>query len=156
MATKNEAGLYEVSIDDQTYEFQKWGAEESLKTLIKITKIIGKPFGLFAGAMFSGKDKEGAKEKLENMGADTIGMIMESLTQNLDEDVTFNLVKKVSSEGVLCNGAKISFNKHYEDKLDHLFKVVAAGLEVQYGNFFAAALDQVGVKKVATIRDRQI
>ncbi len=151
--TKNEGGLFEVQIDDATYEFEKWGAEEALSTLLKIAKIAGKPIGLAVGAIMGGEEEKGTKGLLEKkISPDLLGLVFDSLTDKLDEGVVVSLIKKIGSEKVLCNGAKINFNKHYEDRLDHLLKVVAAGLEVQYGNFFGALLGLVGKKPAAGVK----
>lgn len=147
-AEKNETGLYEAEIDGQKYEFEKWGAEEALSNLLKLSKILGKPLGIAFGAV--GKPEEGMPgQKLldKELDPNIIAMAIEALTNNLDEASAISLIKKLSSQNVFCNGAKIIFNVHYQDKLDHLFKVVYAALEVQYGNFFSAVLGLVGTKQ---------
>lgn len=149
MAEKNESGLYEVEIDDKKYEFEKWGAEESLSNLIKLSKIIGKPLGLAIGA-FKQEEKEETSlfdTDMKDINIDMLGLALQALTENLDESACIALIKKLSSQHVLCDGAKINFNTHYADRLDHLFRVVGAALEVQYGNFFAAVLGLARTRK---------
>jgi len=153
-AVKNESGLYEVQIGEEMYEFEKWGAEESLTTLLKIAKIVGKPLGVvIAGIMGDEAPKEETlfeKKGLidKNLKPEVIAMILEAITGNIDEAVCVSLIKKFSSEKVLCNGAKIVFSKHYEDRLEVAFQVVNAGLGVQYGNFLNALLAVLPVKGV--------
>jgi hypothetical protein len=125
------AGLIERVIDEHTYEFQKWGAEESVQTLLQIGGLAGKPLMQAVSAVGS---QEG-KQKLE---LDVLGAAIGSLIENAHNPMTMALIKKLSSEKVLCDGKKINFDHHYQDRLDHLFRVVSAAVEVQYGNFFAA------------------
>ena len=134
---KNETGLIEVDIDGEKYEFEKWGAEASLTTLLKIAKIAGKPLGLFLGSAVSkgGLDTEIRPDMLANA--------CEALVQGMDETICLGLIKKLSSEKVLCDGKKINFDMHYQDKLGHLFDVVKASLEVQYGDFFGGFLGKI-------------
>lgn len=138
---KNDSGLIEVNIDDEKYEFEKWGAELSLATLMKISKIIGKPFGMLLGQIMSGGIDV-------NLSPDLLGDACEALVSNMDEAVAIALIKRLSAEKILCNGKKINFDIHYQDKLPHLFNVVKAALEVQYGNFLGELLGLIKVKDV--------
>lgn len=153
---KNEAGLYEIDIDDKKYEFQKWGAEEALDALLEIAAITGKPLGMGAAAMF-GKDENGGAGLDKQIDTNIIGTIMEALSTQIGANklIIKALVKKLSSEKVLCDGGPVNFNTHYQDKLAHLFKVVQAGLEVQFGNFFGALLGATGVKLPKGITNRE-
>lgn len=139
---KNESGLYEVIIDERKYEFEKWGAEDSTDTILDIAAIAGKPIGLGIATIFKKDDVEGKKGLDKAFDPDVVGMILESLSERVgtNKSIIKALIKKLSSDKVLCDGAKIQFNTHYQDCLDHLFRVVRAALEVQYGNFFAAFL----------------
>lgn len=139
MVTKNETGLYEVEVDGAKYEFEKWGADEALDVLLQFVPLVGKPLGT-AVAAFMGEEKGIDAEIDPNM----IGLIVDALTSNFDKKTIKSLFVKLSSEKVLCDGKKFSFNTHYQDRLDHMFKVVQAALEVQYGNFFAALLGMFG------------
>jgi hypothetical protein len=132
---KNEHGLYEADIDGEKYEFEKWGAEDALDVLIDISQMVGKPLGMAIATMLG---KEGLEKDVDpNM----VGSVFESLFQNCNKANTKPLIKKLCSEKVMCGGKKISFDKHYEDRLMHCFKVVKANLEVQYGNFFGELLE---------------
>lgn len=132
---KNDHGLYEVSIDSENYEFEKWGADDSLDVLIDLSQMVGKPLGMALASLLG---KEGLNKEVDpNM----IGTIFESLFQNCSKDKTKPLIKRLSSEKVMCTGKKILFDQHYQDRLMHCFKVVKANLEVQYGNFFDELLE---------------
>ena len=136
---KNDSGLFEETIDEETYEFEKWGAEMSLSTLIKISKIAGKPLGLFLGSFMGGDGPILDKQ----ISPDLLANACEALVENMDEKISMELIKKFSSEKILCNGKKINFDNHYQDRLGHLFKVVKAALGVQYGDFFGELLGLV-------------
>ena len=136
--TKTESGLFSVEIDGQTYEFQKWGAEESLDVLLDLAKILGKPLGS-AMAAFAGGESLPIIDR--DFKPEIVALIFEGLTSSLDKVLVKAIVKKVASDKVFCEGKPVKFDAHYQDRLPHLFKVVQAGLEVQYGNFYAAVLD---------------
>jgi hypothetical protein len=142
---KNEKGLYEVRIDDCVYEFEKWGAEDSLETLLRIAKIAAKPIGLaIAGFIGPVAGEEGVKASEvfdREIRPDMIAAAFSALTDSFNEKEAMAIIKKFAIQGILVDGKKpVSFNLHYKDRLDHCFKVVAAGLEVQYGNFSSALI----------------
>jgi hypothetical protein len=135
------SGLIEKEVDGLKYEFEKWGAEESFETLLKLTKLAGKPLGMALASFVGDKGMD------QDVSPDLLAMAFEGLTGNMDEKVCMSLMKKLTSEKVFCNGAKVSnFSVHYQDRLMHLLKVAKAALEVQYGNFFEELL---GLKSTA-------
>jgi len=158
VAKKNETGLYEAEIDGHLYEFQKWGAEDSLRVLHRIARMCAEPLGMIAGKALSEDKKETIKSLLDlQFDEDIIARAAKSLMTSFDEDTSISVIKKLSSENVHCDGRKISFDIHFQDQLDVLYEVVKAGLEVQYGNFFAALrvrLAAVLPEKKKTISNR--
>ena len=130
------AGLIEKNIDGSNYEFEKWGAEKSLDVLIEISKVVGKSFGMIFGA--------GMKSFDDEMGPDLLGEVFGALTDRMDKNTIKTIIKQLCSDGVFCEGAKINFNLHYQDRLDHMINVVRTGLDVQYGNFFNALTGFMG------------
>lgn len=136
MAKKSiESGMWDEEIDGRVYSFSKWGSETQVDVLIDLSKIVGKPFGLLAEAAQHSKGKN-----LLDQDLDVLASVFDALTTSMDKKICTPLIKKLASEGVLCDGVKInSFNEHYKEDLMHLFHVVKAALEVQYGNFFNAA-----------------
>lgn len=148
--TKNDAGLFEVKIEDQVYEFEKWGADESTDVLLDLVAIAGKPLSASVVALFK-QDESGKVALDKEADKETFAIIIESLSSGIGANKALikSLMKKLASERVLCSGQKILFNTHYQDRLDLLFKVIRAALEVQYGNFFAALLGSgvLGLKK---------
>jgi len=148
MIEKNEKGLFVAEVDGSTYEFQKWGAEEATRTMLKIAKIVAEPFGIAVGTAVSGS--KGDLDKLLDMNfkPEMVSEVINSLMTNMDENTVMDLIKKLcSGDMVICDGQKVKYNSHYQDRLDHQFKVVAAGLEVQYGNFLGALLGLLGSMK---------
>lgn len=131
--------LIQKCIDDKEYEFERLGAKASLKLFIRISKIIGGPLSMIF-------ENSGGKGKLTSlMSSDlkelNISKAIKALMENVDADDALEIIEQLTAgEKVLCDGKKINFNTHYEGELPHLFKVVTAAFEVQYGNFFDAFL----------------
>lgn len=139
---KNAQGLYEVVVDELTYEFEKWGAEESYDVLLDLVKLCGEPLGLLVGTFF------GKGEIDEDINPDVFGVVFRGLTAGIgDKALVKTITKKLVANSVLCNGQKVTFNTHYKDRLDHMFRVLWAALEVQYGNFTSAVLALVRARK---------
>ena len=156
-------------VDGKLYEFEQFKTTEALKVLARLTKIFGEPLTLALGAFFKDKpesfigklDENGLPIKVEEVQAekksfldqdlgdksDILAKAVRTLIDRLDEDEVVELVKKLASEKVKCDGAPIIFDDHYVGSPMHLFKVVAAGLEVQYGNFLNAITDQIATPK---------
>lgn len=136
-ATKNEAGLWEVNIDDKKYEFEKWGGEEAVDATLDLFGILGVPAGQAVSSFFSsdGPMKAGLDSE---MNPEIIGKIIEKLSDRVGSNkaICKELIKKLSSHKVSCDGKKIGFDQHYRDSLGHLMKVVRAGIEVQFSSFF--------------------
>lgn len=147
MIRKTEHGMYESVVDGKTYEFEKWGAEESLDVLLDIAPIVGGTIGQALGAVLS---KEGMDSEIS---PEMLGQVLDGLMKNMRKDVVKPVIKKLCSERILCEGKKVNFNLHYQDDLLHMFKVAQAALEVQYGNFFSAVQGVAGLRaaRVATI-----
>jgi len=118
-------------IEGHTYEFSQFGARESLKVLGKLTKIIGEPLTLGLSGVKGGGNFLGREIDLTILGR-AVGI----LGQHFDDEAISLIESLTSGDRVLCDGKKVDFLSHYEGKLDLMFKVLYAALEVQYGNFF--------------------
>lgn len=125
--------LVKKDIEGKLYEFEQFGAKKSLATLIRLMKLVGKPLALMFGSIKSG-------EKLLDMDmkSEMISAALAALTENMDSSEVISLMEELCATKCLCDGKKINFDSHFEGKLPHLFKVLWAALEVQYGNFFDA------------------
>lgn len=151
-AKKNDVGLWEIEIDGKKYEFEKWGADDSLDILLDIAKIVGKPLGAAFGA-FVGEDGKVSLDR--NLDPNLVSLIFEALTERFDKGTVKPIIKKLCSDKVHCDGKQIrSFNEHYADDLLHMFRVTQAALEVQYGNFFGALFGIVGSRKTKPVTNQ--
>jgi len=149
----------EKQIDDHVYSFAHLPAQEALRVLTKLTKIVGEPLAIAVGALMKddkterklGEDglplpaepKKGLLER--DVDPEVFGKAARSLIEKLDEEEVIAIVVKLTTQQVLCDGIEIkNFNTHFTGQLGHLFKVLAAALEVQYGNFFGAMIGLTG------------
>lgn len=146
--TRTAEGLQQKDIGGHSYEFSKWGAEEATDTLLDIATIVGKPLAAAAGRL----DVDAAMERRLELPTDAISTIIEQLTGQvgLHKKLCMGLIKKLATRGVLCDGRAINFDSHYQDALPHLLDVVAAALEVQFGNFFGGALGAFRLRRTPT------
>lgn len=152
--------LVEKTVDGHVYAFEQFTTTLSLTVFSKLTKIFGESLSIALGTFF-GKDRgaagklgpdgvpvavaEEAKAKAAETQADALTRAVRTLLERLDETEVVDLVKKLTTQGVLCDGVKIvSFDEHFRGEFLHLFSVVAAALDVQYGNFIRDALAKVG------------
>lgn len=119
--------LVEKYVGDQKYQIAEFGTTESLKMLTRLSKILGPSFSM---AM------SGAKLKDKQAQTELFGKAVGELTQRLDEEEVVALAKKLVECCLKGEGAKINFEMEFKGKLGHLFKLLKAVLEVQYGNFF--------------------
>lgn len=146
MIEKNAAGLYETVIDDKTYEFTMWGAEESMDTLIDIAALVGKPLSHVGAKAFTGEHS--------GLAGDISAAALEAVLSGLVDQITthremvMRVIKRLAAHKVFCDGKQVAFDTHYRNAFGHLVRVCRTALEVQYGNFFDAATD-LGVLRPA-------
>lgn len=132
---KGAGGAWECDVDEHVYTMTKWGALQSLDVLAEVSDLVGGPLaGVFANL------KQGIKTEIT---ADLAQTVLGGLTAKLrsNKEAVIGVLKALTSgDNVLCDGRQVkNFDRHFEGRLDHLFKVAYAGLEVQYGSFFDAA-----------------
>jgi hypothetical protein len=145
--TKTEQGTYEATIDGHAYEFAKWGAEAATDTLFDLALVLGKPLAQLGAAMKAG-EKGGEKFALS---VDVAGSIVEQLIAQMgtNKKLCMDIIRKMTAgDTVMCDGKRITFNTHYQDRLPHMFDVLRAALEVQFGNFFVDVLKGAGLDLV--------
>lgn len=127
---KTEQGTYSFTVKDsfdneRTFEVQKYGAEEATDTLLDLTAICG-----------------------DALGTANVTNMVSSLFRGLKTDraLAKRLIKKLSSDRMLCDGVTIRYDKLYEDDLLLSFKAIYGNIEVQFGHFLdkAAALLATG------------
>jgi hypothetical protein len=114
------------------FEFKKWGAEEATDTYLDLLAVGGSSLGSLANLYVSGK------AETTDLGSSAIETMMRQLSDGLtkNRDLTKRLIRKLSAEGVLCNGGPIKYDTFYADDLSLSWKVIMANLQVQYGTFF--------------------
>ena len=126
-------------IGGNEYEFSQYGAKHALRTLLRLGKVMGRPFALGVAAVGE-KPTNSTSFFDRGIKGEVLAQALEALTNGTTDEI-MDLCTELSSRDVLCNGRQIDFNSHYEGNLGLMFKVVAAALEVQYGNFFSGLKD---------------
>ena len=124
----------ERDIDGENYEFHQLGAIKAHSLLLKVGKIIGPTFGEMADS------SENGIEGLLDADVD-LGSIIEGLFSRADDkvvlDVITTLLSQVIHHGVGGLKNETIIDEHFAGRLPHMYKVVLASAEVQYGDFFA-------------------
>lgn len=136
-------------IDKYEFEFYPMPPRVALKLLTRLTKILGKPLGLAADT-FMKLGNNGEKGILEtalnaNIPSDAFAKVMEALAENLEEDQVVDtietLLESVHGQFEKDRGTRrLQFDIDFAGQTPLLLKVVAAALEVNYGDFFAGGL----------------
>ena len=142
--TKLDSGMFGVDVDGRQYEFEKWGADDSLDTLLDIGSVVGGPLGQAMAVAF-GKNGDGLKTEITG---DVASQVFSGFAANMREskDIVRSVLKKLAGRNVICEGKKVVYDDHYAQNLGLLFQVARACFEVQYGSFFGDALASIGIK----------
>ena len=116
----------EKEIDGHSITITMLQPDKALKILTRLVKVVGEPLAVFAEA--------GGLEAA--VTGDLIKKAVQSLGEKLDEDDVVKTVMELM-DCVIIGGkqGKAVFNVHFAGNLGHLFKVLAAVLEVQFGDF---------------------
>jgi hypothetical protein len=130
-------------VDGHTYEIQQFATTRSLRCLRKLVAIFGESMAWGGNAIEALKADEDAK------ASELMVKAVKALIDRMDEDVVLGVIIELTGEAITCDHQRVVFDSHYAGRLDHLFKVLYAALEVQYGNFLNVATSAVGLKKVA-------
>lgn len=138
--------LIKRSIDGIEYGFQQLGAKQSLKVLLRLKRVVQGSVSMLLSSFEPSETSISLFDR--NINTDFIGKAIEALADKIDDDEVIDLIETLTAkDNVLWDGKKIIFNTHYEGRLEHLFKVLGAALEVQYGNFFDAFSALQSVRK---------
>jgi len=134
-------------IDGEDYTFCLLPPRQSVRLLTKIMKIIGPALGtIVEGNDLSNLDSvqdidfdlsKAVSALFDHVNEDDVDMIIDALISQVIHKGTGDLSK--------------SFDYHFQGRLPHLFKVIGAALEVQYGDFFAGKLGDLKGKLRAAI-----
>lgn len=130
----------EKSIDGKDYTFGQFGAEQSIKVLVRLVKLGGPAV---AQMLSSGKDGVSLLE--QNTKDMDIGSALMEFCGRLEEDLVVNTIKEFMSQVIYKSkgdeaGGPVNniFDAHFSGNIFHMFKVFAAALGVQYSDFFDA------------------
>lgn len=146
-----------IDIDGRSYEISQMAPTKSLKTLTRLTKILGEPMILAISSIFKNSKgkitQEDVKKSILDRSIDisSLSDAVRVLISRMDEDEVIGLVKILTTDGVLCDHKPIIFDVHYMGELPHLMRVMIAALGVQYGNFLDAAFAILPVKTARQI-----
>ena len=136
-------------IEGKAYTFSQYTTTESLKILTRLLKIIGEPLAKVMKSVSASENPLSAE-----LNIDIIAEAIAVLSARVGEDEVVALVRKLSTEGVVCENKQISFDLHYQGELGLLFRVVSANLQVQYGNFFSDASATLGNTNKKTLQSQ--
>ena len=112
-------------IDDKKYTIGYLNPFVALRLKNKILKMVAPALGGIKGG------------SLQDAEID-IKMIVDGIVEHLDENQIEEIFKTLFSQ-VLCDGNRLTdeyVEVNYKGELNHLYKVVFAALEVQFGDFF--------------------
>lgn len=126
--------LVKKEVDGKVYEFEQFGSKLSIKTFLRLKKIIGKSLAMATG--ISKEDSDGNKY----IDQDLFAKAIESFAEHSADEEVIDLLETLCANKVLCEGKKIDFNSHYCGKFSHMINVAKAAVEVQYGDFFGGSL----------------
>jgi len=138
------------TIDGEQYTFYQINPRQSMKCLTRIIKLIGGPMGL--GMDTNGLDN--SKDIEDILGSNVnIGVIVSGICDRLDDDNVEYIIDTLLSQTIHKGKGEVSksFDELFAGKLPHLFKVVFAAMEVEYGDFFGGKLDFLKIFKKASI-----
>jgi hypothetical protein len=141
------------TIDGRLYEFEQFKTSTAVRVLAKLTKVLGEPLAVAMSSFFKASKGSNEAQKLDpetgvpissrrmldqevdpNALAKAVGLLIE----RLDEVDVVDLIEQLVAKSVLCDHKPVIFEMHYQGDIGHLFRVIAAALEVQYGNFIDA------------------
>lgn len=125
------------TIDGRKYEISQFGASQSWRILVRLSKMIGEPVANLIS------DYDPKKKVLDQDLGKVIPTAVAALVRNVEEEESLNTIKELVF-CTLCNGAPINnanFDLHFRGGIGHMMKVVKAVLEVQYGDFLGAVVD---------------
>ncbi len=127
-------------IDGHEYLIGQLTTTKQLKLLARLNRVLLGPLGNLAGD--TDKEIELSKMKFDVKAA------CEALAANLTEDVVVQIVVELM-EPVMRDGKPIDFDTDFQGEMKHLFKVVGASMEAQFGDFFGEVSEKL--KSVAAV-----
>ena len=130
-------------IDEHKYDVSQFGASQSWKMLVRLSKIMGGPMSELLA-------KYDPKKKVSDQDlGDFLPAAVKSLLSNLDENSSLSTVKELCAS-CMVDGVRLEpiFDVHFQGKLGHLMKVLGFILEAQYGDFLGAMQGVVALQRI--------
>jgi len=128
-------------IDGKSYSFMYMGPKQQIKTMKFIMDTIGSPLGTALG-------EDGGEGGFLDADAGVVGRFIKEALTSIDDDkvidqieILLNHTERKNDKG---NLAPVSMEKDFHGELAHLFKVVKAALEVNYGDFLGVSGGFIG------------
>lgn len=111
-------------VDGLSYEITKFSATKALRLFVRLGQYFGEALAIL--------QNENPSVEVDNR---MVSSLVSAIFKHLDENKAESLVKELL-ETTRCENKPILFDTHFQGRLLHLFKVLGAVLEVQYGDFF--------------------
>lgn len=130
----SRGGMYSATIGGMTFDFDKWGAMDSLEALSDLLQLGGSSLGVILSAA-------GLSGEMPEMTPELVRLLIENVMASLrtDKKLALGLLAKFCSKGVLVNGKAIDFSEFYKEDAGLMAKVCVTAAEVQLGRFFAGS-----------------
>lgn len=139
-------------IDGMTVEVFLLPPTHALKVLTRLSKIVGEPLGLAAGALLADKPAESrgdaeappASVATKDIPDAVIGKVLAAFTDRLDEGVVLDTLKLVMASVFVKTGddagtRKVNLEQDFLGKTLTMLKAFAFALEVNFSDFLAGA-----------------
>lgn len=137
-------------IDGKSYQIRLMGPKDQIKTMKFIANTIGRPIGeLLSGEDVKIPSGEGGSKGGGLLDADSkvIGAFVKEALTSIDDDAIIVQIEKLlqfcERKNEKGNFASVTMEKDFYGELPHLFKLVAATLEVNFGDFLGVSTDLV-------------
>lgn len=140
--------MAEKTIDGVNYTISQISATRSVKLLARLGRVLGPALGQIAG-LVEGIDPEKSVADQE-IDLNAAGDVVRALFATLDDAEIDGLLRELFSNVVAFGDAKDlgfvgafdgnlrNIDAHFSGRVDSLFRVAFASLEVNYGSFFGA------------------
>jgi len=145
-------------IDGMTAEVFLLPPTHALKVLTRLTKIVGEPLGLAAGALLGDKPAEPrgdaeappASALQKDIPDAVIGKVLAAFTDRLDEAVVLDTLKLVMASVHIktaedAGTRTLNIDQDFRGRTLTMLKVFAFALEVNFSDFFAGAGGSAGI-----------
>lgn len=135
--------IVEKQVDSHTYAFTKFETSKGLDILERLIQLVGEPIAMMGGMS--------AEEGVDQNDSSILAKAMGALQSGMSKQKTAPLLKDILV-GATCDGKPIGFEIHFAQRYGHLFKVIWAALEVQFGDFLDVLKDAAAARQAVGAR----